>query len=138
MQEELNALEKNDTWELTELPHGKGTIGSKWVYKIKLKLDGTVDRLKVRLVAKGYHQVVGVDYKHSFLPVAKLVTLKLFLAITAAKGWYIHQLDVNNAFLHGSLVKGVYMQPPDGYNKVVPNQVFKLKMSLYGLKQASR
>ncbi|KAL2228852.1 UNVERIFIED_CONTAM: Retrovirus-related Pol polyprotein from transposon RE2, partial [Sesamum indicum] len=92
MQSELDALEKNHTWELTTLPEGKKTIGYKWVYKIKLRADGSVDRYKARLVAKGFTQVEGVDYGDVFSPVAKTVTVQLFLAIAAAREWPIQQL----------------------------------------------
>lgn len=133
MHKELKALEKNDTWEITNLPKGKKPVGSKWVYKTKLKPHGSVDRLKARLVAKGYHQTPGIDYHDSFSPVAKLVTIRLFITITAAKGWFLHQLDIHNAFLHGTLKEEIYMLPPEGYNKAEGEQVCRLKKSIYGL-----
>ncbi|KAL0329372.1 UNVERIFIED_CONTAM: Retrovirus-related Pol polyprotein from transposon RE2, partial [Sesamum radiatum] len=103
MQEELQALDKNGTWELTSLPPTKRAIGSKWVFKLKLHPDGSIARYKVRLVAKGYNQVEGVDYFESFSSVAKSVTVRLFLGVAAAKFWPLFRLDINNAFLHGHL-----------------------------------
>ena len=138
METELHALEQNHTWDLTYLPPGKSPIGSKWVYKTKLHQDGIVDIFKARLVAKGYHQIEGIYYNDRFSPVAKLVTVRLFFTIATTKAWLIHQLDINNAFLHGSLPEEVYMLPLDGYTKAAPGQVCRLRRSLYGLKQASR
>ncbi|KAL0391010.1 UNVERIFIED_CONTAM: Retrovirus-related Pol polyprotein from transposon RE2 [Sesamum calycinum] len=137
MNSELAALEHNNTWIVTPLPEGKKAIGCKWVYKLKLNADGTVDRHKARLVAKGYNQIEGVDYVDCFSPVAKTVTVWVFLAIAAAHNWPIHQLDVNNAFLHGHLEEDIYMLPPEG-SSVPSGMVCKLARSLYGLKQASR
>ncbi|KAL2237804.1 UNVERIFIED_CONTAM: Retrovirus-related Pol polyprotein from transposon RE1 [Sesamum indicum] len=134
---ELRALADNQTWVLTSLPPGKRTIGSRWVYKVKLKPDGTVDRYKARLVAKGYNQVEGVDYFDSFSPVAKSITIHLLLSLAASKSWPLLQLDVNNAFLHGHLEEDVYMEPPVGLLDVVPGQVCKLQKSFYGLKQSA-
>ncbi|KAL0463264.1 UNVERIFIED_CONTAM: Retrovirus-related Pol polyprotein from transposon RE2 [Sesamum latifolium] len=115
MQSEVEALERNGTWELVQAPTDKKTIGCRWIYKLKLKPDGTVERYKARLVAKGYSQVEGEDYTDCFAPVAKAVTVRLFLAVAVSKGWPIHHLDVNNAFLHGSLKEDIYMDPPEGY-----------------------
>ncbi|XP_019190647.1 PREDICTED: uncharacterized protein LOC109185128 [Ipomoea nil] len=138
MEAEINALNQNKTWILTELPAGKTPIGCRWVYKVKHRADGSIERYKARLVAKGYTQQLGVDYIETFSPVARMTTIKTFLAMAAIKGWNIQQLDINNAFLHGDLEEEVYMVLPPGFKNGKPNQVCKLMRSLYGLKQASR
>ncbi|BBH06340.1 RmlC-like cupins superfamily protein [Prunus dulcis] len=111
MTAEITALEQNNTWTLTSLPHGHKPIGCKWVYKIKHRSDGTIERYKARLVAKGYTQQEGLDYHETFSPTAKLVTIRCLLAIAAVRHWPLHQLDVQNAFLHGHLDEEVYMFP---------------------------
>lgn len=138
MQKEIKALEKNGTWSLENLPKGKRAIDSKWVYKIKYKPNGEVERYKARLVAKGFTQMEGVDYHDTFAPVAKLVTVRTLLAIAVKRDWIIHQLDVNNAFLHGDLDEEVYMKIPQGFSNNDETRVCRLRKSLYGLKQASR
>lgn len=115
MQQELAALESNNTWELTTLPEGKRAIGSKWIYKLKLTPDGNIERYKARLVARGYNQIEGIDYKESLSPVAKTVTVRILLAVASSNSWPLHQLDINNAFLHGFLDEEVYLSPPDGW-----------------------
>ncbi|XP_052732844.1 uncharacterized mitochondrial protein AtMg00820-like [Vigna angularis] len=112
MQREIKALQDNDTWVITQLPPGKATIGCKWVYKTKFKADGSIERYKARLVAKGYTQQEGIDYLDTFSPVAKLTTVRLLIALAASNNWFLHQLDVDNAFLHGDLNEEVYMDPP--------------------------
>lgn len=138
MKAELKALEANNTWLLTDLPQGKVPIGCRWVYRIKYKADGSIERYKARLVAKGYTQQEGVDFFDTFSPVAKVTTVRLLLAIAATQKWYLQQLDVDNAFLHGDLNEEVYMELPLGLEPSKPNQVCRLIKSLYGLRQASR
>ncbi|KAL2247408.1 UNVERIFIED_CONTAM: Retrovirus-related Pol polyprotein from transposon RE1 [Sesamum indicum] len=134
MQDELNALEQNETWDVVDLPPGQHAIGSKWVFKVKLRPDGTVDQYKARLVAKGYNQVEGVDYFDQFSPVAKAVTVCLLFAVASSHSWPIHQIDINNAFLHGFLDEVIYMKAPDGY-PISVGKVCRLKRSLYGYRR---
>ena len=85
------------------LPTGKKPIGCKWVYKVKHNSDGSVRRYKARLVAKGFAQTHGIDYDEMFAPVAEVATVRIVIAVAAAKGWYLHQMDVKNACLQGDL-----------------------------------
>ena len=100
MDKEIEALAINNTWTLTQLLVGKSPIGCKSVYRIKYLLDGTIERYKAHLVAKGFTQKHGLDYSETFSPVAKSVSVKIVLSLFAVKGWFLHQMDVNNAFLH--------------------------------------
>ncbi|RDX82925.1 hypothetical protein CR513_36222, partial [Mucuna pruriens] len=119
MQAELNALESNYTWDIVDRPPGTKPIGSKWVYKIKRKIDGNVERFKAHLVAKDKHSAT-------------------FTCFSLHKNWSIHQLEVNNSFLHGDLHGDVYMEIPQGVTIATPHKVCKLVKSLCGLKQASK
>ncbi|GJX72205.1 retrovirus-related pol polyprotein from transposon TNT 1-94 [Tanacetum coccineum] len=128
------SLELNDTWELALHPANKVPIGCKWVFKIKYHVDGTIEIFKARLVAKGYTQQEGINYKETSAPVAKMVSARALLALAINKNWFSQ-----NAFLHRDLHKEVYMSFPPGYSKhSPPGTVYKLKKSLYGLKQANR
>ncbi|GAA0143380.1 transmembrane signal receptor [Lithospermum erythrorhizon] len=138
MHKELSALEANDTWEVVDLSPNHKPIGCKWVFRLKYKQDGSIDKYKARLGAKGFNQIEDVDYFDSFSPVAKTVTVRIILAYVAANRWALHQLDINNAYLHGYLDEDIYMQIPEGYTGGQKPQVCKLKRSLNGLKQAGR
>ena len=138
MAKEIQALESNNSWSLCSLPKGKSPIGCKWVYKIKYRSDGYIEKYKARLVVKGYTQVEGIDYHNTFTPVAKLVTVHLLLSIAAIQNWSLHQLDVNNAFLQGDFNDEVYMKLPPGFSHKGETHVCKLNKSIYALKQASR
>ena len=130
MNQELAALAVSHTWTLAPLPLGKRPIGSRWVHKLNLNPDGSLDRYKARHVAKGYRQIDGVDYLDSFSPVAKSVTVRIFLSLTASRSWLLFQLGINNASLHGFLDEDVYMDPPEGLPDVPPGYVCILQRSL--------
>jgi hypothetical protein len=138
MATEISALKENHTWVVTDLPPHKQPIGCKWVYKIKYRVVGSIERYKACLVAKGYTQNEGVDYHETFSLMANMTTIRTLLAIAAAKHWTLHQLDVNNVFLHGELDEEVYMKLPPRFKTKGESQICKLTKSLYGLKQASR
>jgi histone deacetylase 1/2 len=139
MDDEYKALMDNKTWHLVPYKKGSNLIDSKWVYRIKKKADGTIDRYKTRLIAKGFKQRYGIDYEDTFSPVVKAATIRLVLSISVSKGWSLRQLDVKNVFLHGVLEEEVYMKQPPGYeNPNAPYHVCRLDKSLYGLKQAPR
>ncbi|KAK2354846.1 putative mitochondrial protein [Trifolium repens] len=136
---EMEALDKNNTWELVSLPTGKKPVGCKWVYTIKYKADGSIERYKARLVAKGFTQTYGVDYSETFAPVAKMNTVRVILSLAANYNWNLQQFDVKNAFLHGELEEEIYMDVPPGYREdMTANAVCRLKKALYGLKQSPR
>ncbi|XP_016191912.1 uncharacterized protein LOC107632765 [Arachis ipaensis] len=121
MKDDLDALELNKTWHLFDCLVGVKPVGCKWVYRIICKPDGSVDRYKARLVAKGFTQTESVDFLKTFSPVIKPATIRLVLSLASMKHWPIHQLDVNNAFLHGDLSEDVYMTLPSGFKSPQPN-----------------
>ena len=139
MERELNTLEKARTWETVPRPPNTEIVGSKWVFRIKRKADGTIDKYKARLVARGFTQIYGVNYFDTYSPVAKLSSFRAILAIAARNDWEIESFDFDGAYLNSELNADevIYMQTPPG---VSPGEtsVKRLKKSLYGLKQAGR
>ena len=113
-------------------------IGCRWVYKVKHNADGSIQRYKACLVPKGYNQIEGLDYFDTFSLVAKVTIVRLVIALASINHWFLHRIDVNNAFLHGDLHEDVYMIVLPGVVPSKPNQVCKFSKSLYGLKQAIR
>jgi transposase InsO family protein len=139
MDDEMQSLHDNNTWMLVNLPHGRRALDGKWVYRIKLKVDGELERFKARFVLRGFQQREGVDFKETYCPTVKATTIRLLLALAAVKDYEADQMDVKTAFLNGDLEEEVYMEQPLGY--VVKGQERKvclLKKALYGLKQAPR
>jgi Reverse transcriptase (RNA-dependent DNA polymerase)/Integrase core domain len=139
MREEMQSMSDNHVWELVDPIDGVRTIGCKWIFKVKMDMDGNPQTYKARLVAKGYRQIQGIDYEETFSPVAMVKSIRILLAIAAYYDYEIWQMDVKTAFLNGNLTEDVYMSQPEGFvdpkNK---GKICKLLKSIYGLKQASR
>ncbi|KAJ0880614.1 putative RNA-directed DNA polymerase [Helianthus annuus] len=138
MNSEIEALHINHTWDVVNRPKDRSVIGCKWIFKIKYKSNGEIERYKARLVAKGCSQKEGIDYEETFSLVVKLVTVRCVLSLAVQNNWKLYQLDMNNAFLYGDLNEEVYMNLPEGYGSSDPSKVCRLKKSFYGLKQAPR
>ena len=149
IQSELRSLHQNKAFEITVLPAGSRTVGTRWHFKVKINKDGTLSRLKARFVVKGYSQIKDIDYDDIYSPVVKSASLRIILSIMAQLGWHGHQIDVDTAFLIADLHEDVYIEIPEGLNSILNlehmNQnrsqdklVVKLKKNLYGLKQAPR
>ncbi|KAL1206309.1 Retrovirus-related Pol polyprotein from transposon TNT 1-94 [Cardamine amara subsp. amara] len=136
---EKEAMDKNHTWDVRDLPPGKRAVTSRWIFTIKYHSNGEIERYKARLVARGFTQTYGEDYTDTFAPVAKLHTVRVILSLATNLSWELWQMDVKNAFLQGELEEEVYMKPPPGLESSIPQgKVFKLRKAIYGLKQSPR
>jgi hypothetical protein len=137
MSDELTTLMRHGTWDLVPPPAGCNPVSCKWVFQVKRKANGSIDRFKARLVARGYHQRPGIDYTKTFSPVVKPATIRSVLTVAVMQGWTLRQMDVNNAFLHGQITEDVYMSQPPGFkDQSKPNHVCRLRKAIYRLKQA--
>ncbi|GJX57410.1 zinc finger, CCHC-type containing protein, partial [Tanacetum coccineum] len=136
---EIGSTMENNTWVLSDLPPGCKPLGCKWIFKNKMKVDGTIDKFKAQLVIQGFRQKEGIDYFDTYAPVARISTIRLLIALAATHNLVIHQMDVKTAFLNGNLEEEIYMKQPEGF--VMPGNEHKVCMlikSLYGLKQAPK
>ncbi|KAL4036708.1 hypothetical protein IC575_000273 [Cucumis melo] len=138
MDQEIDAIRRNETWELMEVPTNKQALGVKWVYRTKLMSDGNVEKYKARLVVKGYKQEYGVDYEEIFAHVTRIETIRLILSLAAQNGWKVYQMDVKSAFLNGHLKEEIFVAQPLGYVKGGEEEkVYKLKKSLVWIEASS-
>ena len=112
---EIDSILQNHTWELVDLPPGSKPLGYKWIFKRKMKTDGTIDKYKARLVIKGYKQKEGLDYFDTYSLVTRITSIRMVLAIAALRNLEIHQMDVKTAFLNGDLDEEIYMEQPEGF-----------------------
>jgi hypothetical protein len=136
---EMDSIMSNGTWEVVDRPYGCKPIGCKWVFKKKFRPDGTIERYKARLVAKGYTQKEGEDFFDTYLPVARLTTIRVLLSLADSFGLTIHQMYVKTTFLNGELEEEIYMDQLDGFiANGQEGKVCKLLKSLYRLEQAPK
>lgn len=139
MQEEYQSIMKNGVWEIVPKSTDKSVVTSKWIYKIKHAIDGSIYKYKARFVARGFYQKEGIDYEETFAPIARYTTIRSLVSFTATMGWNIHQMDVKTTFLNGNIDVEVYIEQPKGFEvNSRDSHVCKLKKTLYGLKQAPR
>ena len=138
MIDEFQVFQKNNTWTLVSLPPQRNAIGCKWVFRVKENSDGSINRYKARLVARGFNQKLGFDFQETLSPVIKPVTIRVILTLAITHKWSLQQLDANNAFLNGLLEEEVYMTQPPGFESSDKSLVCKLSKAIYGFKQAPR
>jgi transposase InsO family protein len=140
--DEVKSLINNKTWEVVPLPHGRKAIGSRWVFKIKRNSDGSIERYKGRLVAKGFLQREGVDYSETFAPTVRLSAVRTVLALAAKEDMELESVDISTAFLNGEMEEEVFMKIPEGLGVEAREEkgewVVRLLKAIYGLKQAGR
>nr|KAJ0218616.1 hypothetical protein LSAT_V11C300123570 [Lactuca sativa] len=133
IQDEIDSIMHNNTWVLSDLPLGCKALGCKWILKRKMKMDGTIDKYKARLVIQGFRQKECIDFFDTYAPIARISTIRLLLALAAIHNLVIHQMDVKIAFLNCYLDEEIYMKQPEGF--VMPgneHKVCKLKKLLFG------
>jgi hypothetical protein len=139
MQSEMDAVEKNCTWELADLPRGHSAITLKWVFKLKRDEAGAIVKHKARLVARGFVQREGIDFDDTFTPVARMESVRLLFALAAQEGWRVRHMDVKSTFLNNDLNEEVYVHQSPGF--AIPGKegkVLRLRKALYSLRQAPR
>ncbi|CAI7834216.1 unnamed protein product [Closterium sp. NIES-53] len=139
MDKELKALQERNTWKVVPIgvARNKTKLIGKWVFRVKTKADGTIDKFKARWVVRGFDQEHGHDFTETFAPVSRHTSLRILLAVAAMKKKKLRQINVANAFLYAPVDAEIYVELPHGSHGE-PNQVCQLQKSLYGIKQALR
>jgi hypothetical protein len=139
MTKEYQFFVKNDVWEIVPRPKRKDVVSSKWLYMIKHVADGSIEKYKSMLVARGFSQKEGIDYEDMFSHVAKYTSIRTIIALAAKMKWKLHQMDVKTTFVNGVIEEEVYIEQPQGFEVGdIKTHVCRLKKALYGLKQAPR
>jgi hypothetical protein len=139
MTKEYQSIIKNDVWEIVPRPKSRDVVSSKWLFKIKHVVDGSIEKYKTRFVARGFSQKEGIDYEETFAHVARYTSIRTIIALAAKMKWKLHQMDVKTAFLNGVIEEEVYIEQPQGLEvEDRKTHVRKLKKALFGLKQAPR
>ncbi len=138
MQEEVESLVANGTWELVDLPSNAHALSGKWVFKLKRGPSAEIVRHKARWVVRGFEQREGVDFSETFASVVKPMSYKAIFALAAALDWELEQMDVKTAFLYGNVEETICVTQPTGFETGGKGKVCKLKKALYGLKQSPR
>jgi hypothetical protein len=136
MMEEYQYIMKNDVWDIVPRPEEKSIVTSKWIYKIKNTIDGSIERHKTRFVARGFSQVEGIDYEETFSHVSRYTFIWMIISPAKSMGYRVHHMDVKTTFINGDIEEEVYIEQLDGF--VIHEKeyhVCRLKMSLYGLKK---
>ena len=139
IEKEIRMIEKNNTWELVDIPREREFVSLKWIYKIKLNQEGDIQKHKARFVARGFTHKPGIDFYEIFSVVARLETIRTVIVVAAQKKWKIFQLDVKSALLNGKIYEEIYVEQPQiFFVQGGEEKVYRLKAVLYGLKQAPR
>ena len=133
---EIDSILHNHTWKLVDLPPCCKPLSSKWVFKRKRKVNGSIDKCKAKLVIKGYKETKGLDYYDTYSPMTRINSIRMVLTIAALRNLELHQMDVKTTFLNGDLDEEIYMKQPEGFSATgEEKEVCKLVKSLYSLKQ---
>ena len=143
MQKEIDELERQQTWSITELPKGKSPLKGRWVYKLKTDLNGNIIKYKARWVVKGFSQILGIDFLDTFSTTCRPESYRIIFILAMHKGWALNQYDVKNAFIHASIDHEIFVEQPLGFERNLSNKstakgFCKLNKALYGLKQSPR
>ncbi|KAL0313968.1 UNVERIFIED_CONTAM: Copia protein [Sesamum angustifolium] len=123
--DEMDSIMGNNTWVLVNLPPSCKPLGCKWIFKKKMKVDGTIEKFNARLVIQSFRQRPGIDYFDIYAPIARIATIRLLIALASIHNLVIHQMDVKTAFPNGDLDKEVYMKQPEGF--IIPGNEYKVR-----------